>query len=189
MDGARFRGVPLSSDEIERHFPHGMRIIMRGRLSFHERGALNVVIEGLGEHRNGSFNGIEHHRFQRAAQAAMLAEFVASNRMDRLVPDSTDRPTPEEVAAAWQEIARANDAILAWARAVPGRLQEVVQTYRFERRQGAFSYSAHIAASRTVAALDPSIGDAMNYAGVLIEWAEREHRAWFWRCCRNHHVL
>jgi hypothetical protein len=36
---------------------------------------------------------------------------------------------------------------------------------------------------------DPSISDAMNHAGELIEWAEREHRDWFWRCCRDHHRL
>jgi hypothetical protein len=29
----------------------------------------------------------------------------------------------------------------------------------------------------------------MTYAGVCIEWAEREFRDWFWRCAPNHQVL
>ena len=37
--------------------------------------------------------------------------------------------------------------------------------------------------------IDPSVDDAMNYAGVCIEWAEREFREWFWRCAPNHQVL
>ena len=68
-------------------------------------------------------------------------------------------------------------------------LQEVVQEYRFSRRQGDCSNTAHENASGVVAKADPSIADPMNHAGVLIEWAEREHREWFWRCCRKHHVL
>lgn len=35
-----------------------------------------------------------------------------------------------------------------------------------------------------------SFGDArtLEEAGVLIVWAEKEHRSWFWHCCR-HQVL
>ena len=64
-----------------------------------------------------------------------------------------------------------------------------MQTYRFERRRGAFSYLAHRAAAKAIEQIDPSVEDAMTYAGVCIEWAEREHRAWFWRCAPNHQVL
>jgi hypothetical protein len=48
---------------------------------------------------------------------------------------------------------------------------------------------AHQEAGKVVMKSDPTIADPMNYAGVLIEWAEREHREWFWRCCRNGHSL
>jgi hypothetical protein len=47
---------------------------------------------------------------------------------------------------------------------------------------------AHIAA-KLVEKVDAWIGDPMSYAGILIEWAEREYREWFWRCCRDHHAL
>jgi hypothetical protein len=83
--------------------------------------------------------------------------------------------------------AQRND-ILAWARKTKA-LSEIVQTYRFERRQGAFSYMAHLAAANVVKQIDPSVDDAMNHAGVCIEWAEREFRDWFWRCAPNHQVL
>ena len=80
------------------------------------------------------------------------------------------------------------EAILAWARST-FMLQEIVQEYRFERRQGSYSSMAHIAAARLIERRHPAIGNTMTYAGVCIEWAEREHRDWFWRCCRNHHLL
>ena len=68
-------------------------------------------------------------------------------------------------------------------------LIEIVQTYRFERRQGAFSSAAHAAAARLVEKMDATIGNPLTYAGVCIEWAEREHRQWFWRCTRDHQLL
>jgi hypothetical protein len=68
-------------------------------------------------------------------------------------------------------------------------LIEIVQAYRFERRQGAFSSAAHAAAAKLVEKMDPSIGDPLTYADVCFEWAEREHRQWFWRCTRDHHLL
>jgi hypothetical protein len=34
-----------------------------------------------------------------------------------------------------------------------------------------------------------AIDDPMTCAGVCIEWAEREHRQWFWRCTRDHQLL
>ena len=64
-----------------------------------------------------------------------------------------------------------------------------MQTYRFERRRGAFSYLAHRAAAKAIEQIDPSVEVAMTYAGVCIDWAEREHRPWFWRCAPNHQVL
>jgi hypothetical protein len=61
-------------------------------------------------------------------------------------------------------------------------LQEVVQEYRFERRQVSSSNMARVAASWIVEKADASIRDSMTYASVLIEWTKREHRDWFWRC-------
>lgn len=80
------------------------------------------------------------------------------------------------------------ETILDWARA-SGLLREVVQQYRFERRQGADSRAAHCEAAKLVAAADPRIVDPLKYAHVMVAWAEREHRAWFWRCCRDGHRL
>lgn len=80
------------------------------------------------------------------------------------------------------------ELILTWGRTT-GLLREVVQEYRFERRQGAPSSEAHVAASKLLERADPSLDDPLTFAGVMIEWAEREHRAWFWRCCRDHHLL
>lgn len=85
------------------------------------------------------------------------------------------------------EIEREKAIILDWGRRTR-KLQEVVQEYRFSRRQGDDSQRAHENAARLVAT-DASVADPMNTARVLIEWAEREHRDWFWRCCRDHHVL
>jgi len=98
------------------------------------------------------------------------------------------RPTREEVAAEWGKIGAEREVVLEWGR-VGSRLQDVVQMYRFWRREGAYSNTAHSHAAEVVENLDPTVDDPLFYAGVLIEWAEREHRTWFWRCCRNHHVL
>ena len=43
--------------------------------------------------------------------------------------------------------------------------------------------------AKTVEKAHPTIADPLNYAGILIEWAERQNRDWFWRCCRDHHTL
>jgi hypothetical protein len=80
------------------------------------------------------------------------------------------------------------EEILCWGRAT-GLLREVVQQYRFERRQGADTAVAHDAAAKLVAAADPRIVDPLRHAKVMIAWAESEHRAWFWRCCRDGHRL
>lgn len=80
------------------------------------------------------------------------------------------------------------EEILGWGRAT-GLLREVVQQYRFERRQGADSAAAHLEAAKLVAAADPRIVDPSKYARVMVAWAESEHRAWFWRCCRDGHRL
>lgn len=85
-------------------------------------------------------------------------------------------------------MAARRETILGWARKTKA-LQEIVQTYRFERRQGAFSHMAHLAAAKAVERVDPSVDDAMSDAGVCIEWAEREFREWFWRCAPSHQVL
>jgi hypothetical protein len=68
-------------------------------------------------------------------------------------------------------------------------LREVVQQYRFERHAGRHSCNAHQAAAQLIEKAYPTIADPFNYAGVLIEWSEKEHRSWFWRCCQDHHVL
>ena len=63
------------------------------------------------------------------------------------------------------------EAILDWGRAT-GLLREVVQQYRFERRQGADTAAAHREAAKLVAAADPRIEDPSKYAHVMIAWAE-----------------
>jgi len=93
-------------------------------------------------------------------------------------------PSSDDVAVEWER----TQTILAWGRR-EGRLQKVVQEYRFGRRQGDSSEQAYAWAARRVASLDASIADPETHAGVLIQWMEREHRDWFWRCCRDHHVL
>ena len=85
-------------------------------------------------------------------------------------------------------MAAQREDILAWARKTKA-LSEIVQTYRFERRRGAFSHMAHDEAAKVVKRIDPSVDDALTYAGVCIEWVEREFREWFWRCDPNHQVL
>jgi hypothetical protein len=108
-------------------------------------------------------------------------QVVASSRW-------ADNPTPEQVAAEWIRIEQERQTILAWGRSTR-ILRDVVQEYRFERHMGSRSSTAHEAAARLVAKADPSIADPLAYARVLIEWAERQHRCWFWRGCRGDHVL
>jgi hypothetical protein len=94
----------------------------------------------------------------------------------------------ENDAVEWERAERERRAILAWGRQ-GGRLQEVVLAYRFARRQGGDAEEAWDCATNAVMVLDPSIAAPANHAAVLIKWMEREHREWFWRCCRHHHEL
>lgn len=183
------RGQSLSSAEIERFYPAAAPLIARGELSYAEKGRMLDEANRIDEDRRGdSFNGIEYFRFRFPEQGAAMSDFLLRHRLHRLVPNSTTAATPEEVAAEWQRMASEREVILAWARSTR-MLIEIVQTYRFERRRGAYSYAAHRAAAELVRTTHPGIVDAVNYAGVCIEWAEREHRDWFWRCCRDHHLL
>lgn len=183
-----FRGYLCSAD-VERLFPGRVARIARGELTYAERGR---ILDRVGEidrqWRGGDFNGIEYFHFRFPEQGATLAAFLLRERLHRLVPGSLQAPTPEEVEADWRRMAAQRDDILAWARKTKA-LSEIVQTYRFERRQGAFSHMAHHAAAKVVKQIDPSVDDAMTYAGMCIEWAEREFREWFWRCAPNHQVL
>jgi hypothetical protein len=181
-------GLPLSSAKVEQFFPHLVPVIRRHPLQYSARGALNEKLAGLGEHRSGYFNAIERHHLRTECAAAALREYVAACRPDRLVPGSDEGSTPEQVAEAWCQIEREREAALRWARE-KRVLQEVVQEYRFERRCGSFSMTAHEAAGRIVAKADATVATPLVWAGYIVEWAEREHRAWFWRCCRGHHVL
>lgn len=183
------RGLSLSSAERERLYPYCTKIICRGSWTTYDTSALNAEADRLdGDHRGSFFNSFQRYHFQAEEQAAALSAFVLNNRLHRLMPNSTQGASREEVEAEWQRIAQEREVILAWGRSMR-MLQEIVQEYRFERRRGSYSYTAHQAAAKIVEKADSSIGDPMNYAGVLIEWAEKEHRDWFWRCCREHHVL
>jgi len=191
MDGPKdrvFRGY-LSSADVERIYPARVARIARGELSYADRGRINEEKSCIDrEWRGGHFNGIEYFHFRFPEQGARMAAFLMKHRLHRLVPGSSQAPTSDEVDAAWARLAQEREAILAWARSTR-MLIEIVQAYRFERRQGAFSSAAHAAAAKLVEKMDPSIGDPLTYAGVCIEWAEREHRQWFWRCTREHHLL
>jgi hypothetical protein len=183
-----FRGY-LCSGDIERLFPGRVARIARGELTYAEKGR---ILERAGqidpEWRGGHFNGIEYFHFRFPEQGATMAGFLLRERLHRLVPESLQAPAPEEVEADWRRMAAQREGILAWARKTKA-LAEIVQTYRFERRVGTFSHMAHSAAAKMVEQIDPSVDDAMTYAGVCIEWAEREFREWFWRCAPNHQVL
>ena len=180
--GARvFRGY-LSSADVERLYPARVARIARGELTYAERGRINEEASRIDrEWRAGHFNGFEYFHFRFPEQGARMAAFLMKQRLHRLVPGSSQAPTPEEVEAAWARLAEERETILAWARSTR-MLIEIVQTYRFERRQGAYSSAAHAAAAKVVEKVAPSIDDPMTWAGVCIEWAEREHRQWFWRC-------
>jgi hypothetical protein len=183
-----FRGYLCSAD-VERLYPGRVARIARGELTYAEKGR---ILERAGEidpeWRGGHFNGIEYFHFRFPEKGATLAAFLLRERLHRLVAGSLQAATPEEFEAEWRRLAAQRDDILAWARKTKA-LSEIVQTYRFERRQGAFSHMAHAAAAKAVKQIDPSVDDAMTYAGVCIEWFEREFRDWFWRCSPNHQVL
>jgi hypothetical protein len=183
-----FRGY-LSSEDVERLYPAKVARIARGELTYADSGRINEEACRIDEAwRGGHFNGLEYFHFRFPEQGATMAAFLLKERLHRVIPGCTQAPTPEEVEAEWRRIARERDVILAWARSTK-LLIEIVQEYRFERRQGDFSYAAHCAAAKVVETADRSIRDAMTYAGVCIEWAEREYRGWFWRCAPNHQVL
>jgi hypothetical protein len=170
---------------------HPVRVarIARGELTRADRIRLNGRATRIdAQWRGGLFNGFEYFHFQRAQQAATMAGFLVSERMHRLVPGSTCPPTALEIEAEWRRVAEYQATVLAWARAKTA-LMEIVQTYRFERRLGAESYTAHTAAARIVEQIDRNVVDPMAHAGVCIEWAERQYREWFWRCAPDHQVL
>ncbi len=170
---------------------HPVRVarIARGDLTPVEKGRINERAARIeAQWRGGHFNGLEYFHFRLPEQGVAMAAFILKERLHRLVPGSTCAPTAGEVETAWRRMAEQREAILAWARASKA-LMEIVQTYRFERRQGARSPDAHAAAARMVEQLDRSVTDPRTYAGVCIEWAEREYRQWFWRCAPNHRVL
>jgi hypothetical protein len=183
-----YRGY-LSSSDVERLYPIKVARIAYGELTYADRGRTNECATRIdAQWRGGHFNGLEYFHFRFPEQGATMAAFLLKERLHRVVPGSTRAPTPDEVEAAWRQMAERRETILAWARANKA-LMEVVQTYRFERRQGVSSSGAHVAAAKLVEQIDPSIPDPMAHAGVCIEWAEREYRQWFWRCARDHQVL
>lgn len=177
-----------SSAEIERRFPYAAPIIVRGSWNFSEHAELNGYVKALGPHRCGTFNAISCYRFTQPGHAAALAEYAYGHKLHRLKPNSLEGAARQEVYDEWIRLADEREQVLAWARAT-NMFRDVVQAYRFERRRGSYSSTAHAAAGRAIELKHPEVADPMNYAGVLIVWAEREHRAWFWRCCRDHHVL
>lgn len=178
----------LSSAEIDCYFPHATALIVRGSMTFTDHAELNGYAKSLGPYRAGTFNGLTTYRYARPDQAAALTEYFLAKHLHRLKPNSLESASREEVASEWIRQADEREEILAWAR-TRGMFRDVVQEYRFERRRGSYSSTAHQAAARVIEAKHPDVPDPLNYAGVLIVWAEREHRGWFWRCCRDHHVL
>jgi hypothetical protein len=179
----------LSSTNVGRLYPACVVRIARGELTYAEQARINGQASRMdSQWRGGDFNGLQYFHFRFPEQSATMAGFLLRQRLHRLLPGSSQAATPGEVEAEWQRMAAERDVILAWARSTK-MLIEIVQTYRFERRQGAFSHAAHCAAAKVVEQADRSIGDPMTYAGVCIEWAEREYRQWFWRCAPNHQVL
>ena len=179
----------LSSAEIDRHFPYVTRVIQRTLWETSEHLVVNTVLHRLGgSYRCGWFNGILRYHLSKADHAETLSEFMLDHRLDRLRPNCRHGSSREEVAAEWRRIDAERDTILAWGRQ-KGRLQDVVQEYRFARRQRDLSNKAIGYATEAVARADPTVADPANHAGVLLEWAEKEHRDWFWRCCRDRHLL
>jgi hypothetical protein len=183
-----YRGY-LSSGDVERLYSARVARIAQSELTYADRARINERASRKdAEWRGGHFNGLEYFHFRFPEQGATMAAILLRERLHRLVRGSTQAPTPEEVEAEWRRMAKERDAILCWARSTK-LLMEIVQTYRFERRQGAFSSTAHSAAAKLVETMDRSVSDPVTYAGVCIEWAEREYRQWFWRCAPNHQVL
>jgi hypothetical protein len=187
----KFTPEPIlySSAETEQRYPHAVRLIARSYVGFHERGLLNDAATSLGPFRHNNWNRIETFRFATADAAAEMAEMIASQRLDRLSRNSTQGSSRGDVAAEWRRIAEEREVILAWGRKT-GMTGQVAAHYRAERHYGSCSYRAHVEAARLlIDRAKASIDEPVNHAGVMIEWAEREHRAWFWRCCRDGHYL
>lgn len=181
------RGASLSSVEIDVFFPHVASIIYRGSWTFSEHGDLNSEVQRLGEYRCENFNSFARYHFEHPEQADALTEYALARRLHRK-RNSTHGASREEFAMEWERIDAEREEILAWGRTT-GMLREAVQSYRFERHRGSYSNTAHEAAAKRIEEVHPTITDPLYYAGVPIEWSEKEHRAWFWRCCRDHHLL
>ena len=177
-----------TSAELERAFPHTTSIIRRGYWSAAEHAELNGWMMQFGDMRCGEFNWIRRYYFTCPDQAAKLREHALDLRLHRLRVQCGEGATREEVALEWERMAAEREEILAWGR-LTGMTRQVVAHYRAERHVGTYSYTAHFNAAKLIEKAHPTIADPRNYAGVMIEWAEREHRAWFWRCCRGLHHL
>lgn len=177
-----------SSSDIEQAFPHVVPIIRRGAWTYQEHGEMNGIVRRLDAQHSGAFNSICHYRFAHADRAAELRDYAFDRQLHRLRPNSTHGATREEVALEWERMDAEREEILTWGRTT-GMLREVVQHYRFERSTGAYSYMAHLAAAKHIEKTHPTVPDPVNRAGVMIVWAEKEHRAWFWNCCRGDHRL
>ena len=177
-----------TSAELERAFPHTTSIIRRGYWSAAEHAELNGWMMQFGDMRCGEFNWIRRYYFTCPDQAEKLREHALDLRLHRLRVQCGEGATREEVALEWERMAAEREEILAWGR-LTGMTRQVVAHYRAERQVGTYSYTAHFNAAKLIEKAHPTIADPRNYAGVMIEWAEREHRAWFWRCCRGLHHL
>lgn len=177
-----------TSDELERAFPHTTAIIHRGGWTASEHAELNGWLRQFDDVRSGEFNGIRRFYFTCPEQAAKLREHALETGLHRLKANCMRGATREEVALEWERMAAEREEILAWGR-LTGMTRQVVAHYRAERHVGTYSYTAHFNAAKIIERTHPTIADPRNYAGVMIEWAEREHRAWFWRCCRGLHHL
>ena len=177
-----------TSAELERAFPHTTAIIRRGYWSAAEHAELNGWMMQFGDMRCGEFNWIRRYYFTCPDQAEKLREHALDLRLHRLRVQCGEGATREEVALEWERMAAEREEILAWGR-LTGMTRQVVAHYRAERHVGTYSYTAHFNAAKLIEKAHPTIADPRNYAGVMIEWAEREHRAWFWRCCRGLHHL
>src|SRR5581483_7157762 len=127
--------LPLISGEC----CHPIRVarIARGDLTPVEKARINERAARIHtQWRGGPFRGLEYFHFRLPEEGAAMAAFILKERLHRLVPGSTCAPTAGEVEAAWRRRAEEREDVLAWARANKA-LMEIVQTYRFERRQGA----------------------------------------------------
>ena len=177
-----------TSAELEQAFPHATSIIRRGHWTATEQAELNDWMRQFGDTRCGDFNSVRRYHFTCPQQAAALREHALDLRLHRLRANCTYGATREEMALEWERMAAEREEILAWGRTT-GMTRQVVAHYRAERHVGSYSYTAHFAAAKLIEQAHPTIADPRNHAGVMIEWAEREHRSWFWRCCRGLHHL